>query len=81
MRSRRAGIIQAARSVFVQKGYSQASMSDVIEAAGLSVGAIYNHFTGKAELLWLLQPASTSQILMWKATSYPGTMWSGACEY
>lgn len=51
MRSRRAGIIQAARSVFVQKGYSQSSISDVIAAAGLSAGAIYNHFTGKTELM------------------------------
>lgn len=51
MRSRRAGIVQAARSVFVQKGYCQSSMSDVIAAAGLSAGAIYNHFTGKTELM------------------------------
>lgn len=51
MRSRRAGIVDAARSVFVQKGYSQSSMSDVIAASGLSAGAIYNHFTGKTELM------------------------------
>lgn len=51
MRSRRAELVAAARAVFMQKGYQQASMSEVIAASGLSAGAIYNHFSGKTEIM------------------------------
>lgn len=51
MRSRRAELVAAARTVFMQKGYQQTSMSEVIAASGLSAGAIYNHFSGKTEIM------------------------------
>lgn len=51
MQNRRAEIVGAARSLFMQSGYQQASMSEIIAATGLSAGAIYNHFAGKTEIM------------------------------
>ena len=44
-------ILNAAREVFVDKGLDGASIDDVVAAAGLSVGAIYNYFPTKDELI------------------------------
>jgi AcrR family transcriptional regulator len=43
-------IIAAALRVFAEKGFHGATMQDVVRASGLSVGAIYTYFSGKAEL-------------------------------
>lgn len=49
--ARRAQIIEAAISCFLEKGYTNASMSDIIKASGLSSGSIYSHFSGKEDIL------------------------------
>ena len=49
--ARRAQIIEAAISCFLEKGYTDTSMSDIIKASGLSSGSIYSHFTGKEDIL------------------------------
>jgi AcrR family transcriptional regulator len=43
-------IIRAAVEVFSEKGYHHATIADVVARSGLSVGAIYTHFTGKEAL-------------------------------
>ena len=43
-------IIRAAVEVFSEKGYHRATIADVVARSGLSVGAIYTHFTGKDQL-------------------------------
>jgi AcrR family transcriptional regulator len=43
-------IINAAAEVFAEKGYQRATIADVVQRSGLSVGAIYTHFTGKDAL-------------------------------
>ncbi len=43
-------IITAAAEVFAEKGYQRATIADVVQRSGLSVGAIYTHFTGKDAL-------------------------------
>ena len=51
----RQSILDAARDVFLARGFEAASIADVVEASGSSVGSIYHHFGGKAELylaLW-----------------------------
>ena len=48
-------LLAAAREVFAAHGYDGASIADVVELAGSSVGSLYHHFGGKAELfiaLW-----------------------------
>jgi AcrR family transcriptional regulator len=44
-------ILQAARQVFVEKGFHRATIDDVVIASGLSVGAIYSYFPNKDELI------------------------------
>ena len=48
-------LLDAARAVFVEQGFAEASIADVVERAGSSVGSLYHHFGGKSELfiaLW-----------------------------
>jgi AcrR family transcriptional regulator len=47
-------LLDAARAVFTEQGYSDASIADVVERAGSSVGSLYHHFGGKAELFFAL---------------------------
>ena len=49
--ARRAQIIEAAIACFLERGYTNTSMSDIIKASGLSSGSIYSHFTGKEDIL------------------------------
>ncbi|HYK28324.1 MAG TPA: TetR/AcrR family transcriptional regulator [Streptosporangiaceae bacterium] len=48
--STRAVLLAAAREVFLTEGYAQAGVSDIVTLAGASVGSLYHHFAGKAEL-------------------------------
>lgn len=46
----RNSLIDAAESVFLEKGVSRASLSDIAQAAGATRGAIYWHFKDKVDL-------------------------------
>ncbi|MFG3439074.1 TetR/AcrR family transcriptional regulator [Nonomuraea sp. NPDC047897] len=46
----RAALLQAAREVFVSKGFAEAGVTDVVGRADASVGSLYHHFSGKADL-------------------------------
>lgn len=46
----RTSLIDAAERVFLEKGVSRASLSDIAQAAGASRGAIYWHFKDKVDL-------------------------------
>jgi len=43
-------ILDAATGVFATRGFTAATMADVVAASGASVGSIYHHFGGKNEL-------------------------------
>jgi AcrR family transcriptional regulator len=43
-------ILEAATEVFGQRGYTVATIGDVVAASGASIGSIYHHFGGKSEL-------------------------------
>jgi AcrR family transcriptional regulator len=47
-------LLDAARQVFTEQGFSDASIADVVERAGSSVGSLYHHFGGKSELFLAL---------------------------
>jgi TetR/AcrR family transcriptional regulator, transcriptional repressor of aconitase len=49
--ARRAQIIETARDLFSAKGLSDTSMSDIVAASGMSVGAIYRYFASKDDLV------------------------------
>ena len=49
--ARRAQIIDAARARFASHGFARTSMPDLVEACGLSTGAIYRYFASKDEIV------------------------------
>ncbi|MEJ5254164.1 MAG: TetR/AcrR family transcriptional regulator [Acidimicrobiales bacterium] len=44
-------LVAAAAQVFAEKGYDGAGVAEIARRAGLTTGAIYSRFSGKAELL------------------------------
>ncbi len=42
-------LLDAARAVFTGQGFADASIADVVERAGSSVGSLYHHFGGTSE--------------------------------
>jgi len=48
--STRRQLLDAAARVFARKGYREATVLDIVTEAGVSTGALYNHFPGKREL-------------------------------
>jgi AcrR family transcriptional regulator len=48
-------LLDAARQVFTERGFAEASIADIVQRGGSSVGSLYHHFGGKSELfiaLW-----------------------------
>ena len=46
----RAALLAAARETFAAGGFADANITDVVTRAGASVGSLYHHFGGKADL-------------------------------
>jgi AcrR family transcriptional regulator len=46
----RAALLAAAREVFAAGGFADANVTDVVAKAGASVGSLYHHFGGKADM-------------------------------
>ncbi len=51
MTARREQILAAARTCFLRNGLHTTSMQDLIQEAGLSVGAVYRYFKSKNEII------------------------------
>lgn len=48
---RRAEILEVALTCFVGKGFAATTMADIAKAAGMSVGNLYNYFSGKSDIV------------------------------
>ena len=44
-------ILDTATRLFLQKGYDKTTLQDIIDATGLSKGAIYHHFASKEAII------------------------------
>ena len=55
-------IERAALRFFVEKGIAASSIREISEEAGVSLGAMYNHFEDKEELAWELFIAGWNEI-------------------
>lgn len=58
--TRKIQILRAAEQVFAQKGFQEATVSDVARKAGLSDATIYEYFPSKEELLFSI-PGQTAR--------------------
>jgi AcrR family transcriptional regulator len=56
-------LVDAAAEVFAEKGYDRAGVQEIARRAGLTTGAIYGRFSGKAELLHAAIEAHTTDEL------------------
>ncbi|MGD0374891.1 MAG: TetR/AcrR family transcriptional regulator [Streptosporangiaceae bacterium] len=46
----RTALLVAARETFLAVGYAQAGVTEIVARAGASIGSLYHHFAGKADL-------------------------------
>jgi len=51
LEGRARSILLAAVELFIEKGFHQTSMRDIAGAAGVSLGNLYNHYSGKTALI------------------------------
>ncbi|GAB2848485.1 TetR/AcrR family transcriptional regulator [Actinocorallia aurea] len=59
-----AAFLDAARRVFAEKGYFNAKISDIAQAAGKSSGSFYNYYENKEELLQALLDQFSTEVLV-----------------
>lgn len=60
---RRAAILDAAQALFITRGWEAVTIADVLEAAGISKGGFYHHFTAKEDLLTGIVARMTEQAI------------------
>ncbi|MGP4048891.1 TetR/AcrR family transcriptional regulator [Streptomyces sp. 2A115] len=49
--ARRQEILEAALTLFAEKGFAHTSMADIAAACGISIGAVYRYFPSKGDLV------------------------------
>ncbi|MEL3962603.1 TetR/AcrR family transcriptional regulator [Lysinibacillus endophyticus] len=63
MNKRKRQIIHAARHLFIEKGFNDTSIMDIITAANVSKGTFYNHFSSKIECLISILEETREEII------------------
>jgi len=61
--ARREAILDAAQGLFMARGWEAVTIADVLEAAQISKGGFYHHFTAKEDLLTGIVARMTDQIV------------------
>ncbi|MCX4705500.1 TetR/AcrR family transcriptional regulator [Streptomyces sp. NBC_01373] len=51
LEARRQEILEAALTLFAEKGFAHTSMADIAAASGISIGAVYRYFPSKGDLV------------------------------
>src|SRR5688500_9022958 len=59
----RLALLEAARTVFTEKGYSSTSVGDIATAAGVSLGAFYQYFRDRADVMAALVGEGAQRML------------------
>lgn len=70
-------ILEAAKTIFAHKGYSETKMSDIAAAANVSYGLTYHYFANKEAIFTTLLTYALQGALqlMQHARAQPGTPW------
>ncbi len=75
-RATRAAVLQSARALFAQRGYSATSLDQIAGAARVTKGAVYHHFQGKRAVFSAVYELLSSELeaeLRARAESTPPT--------
>jgi AcrR family transcriptional regulator len=60
--ARRQQIVDAARQCFLEEGFQATSMKDILSAAQLSAGAVYNYFPSKDDLIVAISQEALGEV-------------------
>ena len=58
----RSGLVEAATVLFAERGFTGTSIDDVAAVAGMTKGAVYHHFAGKAALFEAVFSAREAEV-------------------
>ena len=64
-------LVEATARILVKEGFDKASTNRIAEAAGVSVGSLYQYFPGKEALV---------VAVMSRRRPRPNRMWAGRCR-
>jgi len=70
-------ILEAAQRVFAEKGYADAKVADIAQAAGVATGTVYGIFPGKEDLYRAIHRANLDELSL-RYAAIPPT--SSVCE-
>ncbi|MGC7194485.1 helix-turn-helix domain-containing protein, partial [Mycobacteroides abscessus subsp. abscessus] len=56
-------LLDAAAETFARKGFATASLDEIAEAAGFSIGAVYSNFASKDDLFAQLMADGSNQLI------------------
>ncbi|MDQ1373839.1 MAG: hypothetical protein QOJ09_1177 [Actinomycetota bacterium] len=56
----RAGLLRAAHDLFVERGYLDTTVGQIVEAAGVSLGTFYQYFKDRADVMMTLMAEHTA---------------------
>ena len=77
---RRAALAEAARTLFLEKGYDATTMDEIAAAAGFAKGTLYHYFSNKAALLRAIRADFEEQIISRirpRVEACPADDWAG----
>nr|WP_196467796.1 MULTISPECIES: TetR/AcrR family transcriptional regulator [Planomonospora] len=58
----RQALLREGRRLFAERGYGEVGLAEIVQAAGVTKGALYHHFTGKAELFRAVLEESQQEV-------------------
>ncbi|GGG06325.1 TetR family transcriptional regulator [Paenibacillus aceti] len=73
--ARRRELLQAAKRVFIQKGFVHTSMQDIMDEAGISRGAFYSYFDNIDHVFMEVLKYEDQQIIQFLAPPAEGSVW------
>lgn len=60
--ARRSHLVAVATDLFIEKGFTEVSVSEIADASGMSIGSIYKYIRSKEDLLWLVMDSIYSRL-------------------
>ncbi|MFB5086784.1 TetR/AcrR family transcriptional regulator [Psychrobacillus sp. PGGUH221] len=64
MNIKKRNVLQAAKNLFIEKGFRSTSVQDIIEEANISKGTFYNYFSSKNECIVAIIESAREEILI-----------------